>query len=149
MNKKGFVFLETIIVIVVLSGSLAALYSLMTKITYDIKTRKYYDNISDIYKTDIIRSNITKETITGTNLYIEITKNNCTSYMTSTCADLLNELEAERVVINLKSVGAISLEQNDFPNSMIEYLKTINTNKRYIIVNYKYDEKNYYSSLEI
>ena len=69
--------------------------------------------------------------------------------MTSTCADLLNELEAERVVINLKSVGAISLEHNDFPNSMIEYLKTINTNKRYIIVNYKYDEKNYYSSLEI
>lgn len=149
MNKKGFVFLETIIVIVVLSGSLATLYSLMTKITYDIKTRKYYDNISDIYKTDIIRSNITKETITGTNLYIEITKSNCTSYMTPTCADLLNELEAERVVINLKSVGAISLEQNDFPNSMIEYLKTINTNNRYIIVNYKYDEKNYYSSLEI
>ena len=47
MTKKGFVFIETIIVIVLLSVGIASMYSLMNNITTDIKTRKYFDNISD------------------------------------------------------------------------------------------------------
>lgn len=60
MTKEGFVFIETIIVIVLLSVGIASMYSLMSNITTDIKTRKYFDNISDLYKTYIIRNNTNK-----------------------------------------------------------------------------------------
>ena len=149
MTKKGFVFIETIIVIVLLSVGIASMYSLMSNITTDIKTRKYFDNISDLYKTNIIRDNVSKN-LTGTT-YLEITKDNCTSYMSSTCYSLLTDLEVERVVVNFASLDNIINSDTTIPNSMNEYLKTINTYKtnKYIIVNYKYNNKNYYASLEV
>ncbi len=149
MNKNGFVFIETIIVIVLLSVGIASMYSLMTNITTDIKSRKYFDNISDLYKTNIIRDNVSKN-LTGTT-YLEITKDNCSSYMTSTCYSLLTDLEVERVVVNFASLDNIINSDTTIPNSMNEYLKTINTYKtnKYIIVNYKYNNKNYYASLEV
>lgn len=149
MNKNGFVFIETIIVIVLLSVGIASMYSLMTNITTDIKSRKYFDNISDLYKTNIIRDNVSKN-LTGTT-YLEITKDNCTSYMSSNCNSLLTDLEVERVVVNFASLDNIINSDTSIPNSMNEYLKTINTYKtnKYIIVNYKYNNKNYYASLEV
>ncbi len=149
MTKKGFVFIETIIVIVLLSVSIASMYSLMSNITTDIKTRKYFDNISDLYKTNIIRNN-TNKNLTGST-YLEITKDNCTSYMSSNCNSLLTDLEVERVVINFTNLDNIINSDTTLPNSLNEYLKTINSYKtnKYIIVNYKYNNKNYYASLEV
>lgn len=149
MTKKGFVFIETIIVIVLLSVGIANMYSLMSNITTDIKTRKYFDNISDLYKTNIIRNN-TNKNLTGST-YLEITKDNCTSYMSSNCNSLLTDLEVERVVINFTNLDNIINSDTTLPNSLNEYLKTINSYKtnKYIIVNYKYNNKNYYASLEV
>ncbi len=149
MTKKGFVFIETIIVIVLLSVGIASMYSLMNNITTDIKTRKYFDNISDLYKTNIIRNN-TNKNLTGST-YLEITKDNCTSYMSSNCNSLLTDLEVERVVINFTNLDNIINSDTTLPNSLNEYLKTINSYKtnKYIIVNYKYNNKNYYASLEV
>ena len=149
MTKKGFVFIETIIVIVLLSVGIASMYSLMSNITTDIKMRKYFDNISDLYKTNIIRNN-TNKNLTGST-YLEITKDNCTSYMSSNCNSLLTDLEAERVVINFTNLDNIINSDTTLPNSLNEYLKTINSYKtnKYIIVNYKYNNKNYYASLEV
>ena len=149
MTKKGFVFIETIIVIVLLSVGIASMYSLMSNITTDIKTRKYFDNISDLYKTNIIRNN-TNKNLTGST-YLEITKDNCTSYMSSNCNSLLTDLEVERGVINFTNLDNIINSDTTLPNSLNEYLKTINSYKtnKYIIVNYKYNNKNYYASLEV
>lgn len=149
MTKKGFVFIETIIVIVLLSVGIASMYSLMSNITTDIKTRKYFDNISDLYKTNIIRNN-TNKNLTGST-YLEITKDTCTSYMSSNCNSLLTDLEVERVVINFTNLDNIINSDTTLPNSLNEYLKTINSYKtsKYIIVNYKYNNKNYYASLEV
>lgn len=149
MTKKGFVFIETIIVIVLLSVGIASMYSLMSNITTDIKMRKYFDNISDLYKTNIIRNN-TNKNLTGS-AYLEITKDNCTSYMSSNCNSLLTDLEVERVVINFTNLDNIINSDTTLPNSLNEYLKTINSYKtnKYIIVNYKYNNKNYYASLGV
>lgn len=149
MTKKGFVFIETIIVIVLLSVGIASMYSLMSNITTDIKMRKYFDNISDLYKTNIIRNN-TNKNLTGST-YLEITKDNCTSYMSSNCNSLLTDLEVERVVIRFTNLDNIINSDTTLPNSLNEYLKTINSYKtnKYIIVNYKYNNKNYYASLEV
>ena len=141
MTKKGFVFIETIIVIVLLSVGIASMYSLMSNITTDIKMRKYFDNISDLYKTNIIRNN-TNKNLTGST-YLEITKDNCTSYMSSNCNSLLTDLEVERVVINFTNLDNIINSDTTLPNSLNEYLKTINSYKtnKYIIVNYKYGNR--------
>ena len=149
MTKEGFVFIETIIVIVLLSVGIASMYSLMSNITTDIKMRKYFDNISDLYKTNIIRNN-TNKNLTGST-YLEITKDNCTSYMSSNCNSLLTDLEVERVVINFTNLDNIINSDTTLPNSLNEYLKTINSYKtnKYIIVNYKYNNKNYYASVEV
>lgn len=149
VNKNGFVFIETIIVIVLLSVGIASMYSLMSNITTDIKMRKYFDNISDLYKTNIIRNN-TNKNLTGST-YLEITKDNCTSYMSSNCNSLLTDLEVERVVISFTNLDNIINSDTTLPNSLNEYLKTINSYKtnKYIIVNYKYNNKNYYASLEV
>lgn len=149
MTKKGFVFIETIIVIVLLSVGIASMYSLMSNITTDIKMRKYFDNISDLYKTNIIRNN-TNKNLTGST-YLEITKDNCTSYMSSNCNSLLTDLEVERVVISFTNLDNIINSDTTLPNSLNEYLKTINSYKtnKYIIVNYNYNNKNYYASLEV
>lgn len=149
MTKEGFVFIETIIVIVLLSVGIASMYSLMSNITTDIKKRKYFDNISDLYKTNIIRNN-TNKNLTGST-YLEITKDNCTSYMSSNCNSLLTDLEVERVVISFTNLDNIINSDTTLPNSLNEYLKTINSYKtnKYIIVNYKYNNKNYYASLEV
>lgn len=149
MTKEGFVFIETIIVIVLLSVGIASMYSLMSNITTDIKMRKYFDNISDLYKTNIIRNN-TNKNLTGS-AYLEITKDNCTSYMSSNCNSLLTDLEVERVVINFTNLDNIINSDTTLPNSLNEYLKTINSYKtnKYIIVNYNYNNKNYYASLEV
>lgn len=147
--NKGFVFIETIIVIVLLSLGISSMYALMTNITTDIKSRRYFDNISDLYKTYIIRDNLNSN-LSGDN-YLEITSSNCTSYMTNSCSTLLSELDVERVVINFSAIGVLMELDTNFPNTMNEYLKTINTAKtnKYVIVNYKYNNKNYYASLGV
>ncbi len=61
MNNKGFVFLETIIVTVVLTTTLIFLYSNFSKTINDEKRRLYYDDVAYIYKTLFIRQALLKQ----------------------------------------------------------------------------------------
>lgn len=150
--KKGFVFVETLVVLVVLLVTVVGMFGMYTRINADIVSRKYYDNISDIYKTDILRSLVKVDTLNGSSPFILINASNCSTYMNSSCSNIMNSLKVENVYINLTNVDSLILSQNNgLKNSMREYLKTINKdgNIRYIIVNYKYNDKNYYASLRI
>ncbi len=51
MKKNGFVFVESIIAVVILASSLLLLYSSFTTILQTEKTRVYYDDASYIYRT--------------------------------------------------------------------------------------------------
>ncbi len=59
-NKKGFVFIETILTIVVLTTTLVILYGSYSKSVQSEKRRLYYDDISYVYKTMVIRDAFTK-----------------------------------------------------------------------------------------
>ncbi|MCI8330753.1 MAG: hypothetical protein HFE04_01480 [Bacilli bacterium] len=150
--KKGFVFIETLIVLVVLTVSIVSLYSLYIKIASDINARRYYDNINDLYKTDVVRDYITQETLESTTNFITITPTNCNNYMENGCRIILETLNIENVYINNDDIGVI-LSSSSIPikNSAREYMKTIrrSNNTRFIIVNFKYNGKNYYASLRI
>ncbi|MGN1379837.1 MAG: hypothetical protein ACI4XR_05580 [Bacilli bacterium] len=60
MNNKGFVFIETIIVTVVLTTTLIFLYSNFSKNLNNEKKRLYYDDIAYVYKTIYIRDALLK-----------------------------------------------------------------------------------------
>ncbi|MBQ6840775.1 MAG: hypothetical protein IJO63_01505 [Bacilli bacterium] len=51
MNKKGFIFIETIITVVVVMATLLLLYSAFSKVIINEQNRLYHDDISYIYKT--------------------------------------------------------------------------------------------------
>ena len=51
MNKKGFVFMETIITIVILSSSLLLIYSSFKNLIVKQKSRIYYDDVVYTYRT--------------------------------------------------------------------------------------------------
>ncbi len=55
VNKKGFVFIETILTIVILTTTLVVLYGSYSETLRAEKRRLYYDDISYIYKTMAIR----------------------------------------------------------------------------------------------
>lgn len=58
MKKNGFVFVETIIAIVVLTSSLLLLYSTFNKVLQSEKTRVYYDDVTYIYRSYYIKNRI-------------------------------------------------------------------------------------------
>jgi len=58
MKNNGFVFVETIIAIVVLTSALLLLYSTFNKVLQLEKTRVYYDDISYIYRSLNIKNEL-------------------------------------------------------------------------------------------
>ena len=55
MKNKGFVFIETIVIVLVLSTSLLYLYNSYNNIIDKEETRVYYDDVAYIYKTNYIK----------------------------------------------------------------------------------------------
>lgn len=55
MNKKGFIFIETVVTVVVLSTSLLLLYSSYSNTIYKEKDKIYYDDLAYIYRTNYIK----------------------------------------------------------------------------------------------
>lgn len=150
MNKKGFVFMETLVVLIVLVLGIVSLYSIYINLSSNIERRKHYDNVSDLYKTDLIRSNFTNTDFDGNNVLI-INSSNCETYMKEDCSSLLIGLNVNNIYINLTTTKNLYNSNNTFSNSLKEYLKTMYSENytRYIIVNYVYDGINYYASLLI
>ena len=58
MNNKGFVFVETIVAVVVLTSSLLLLYSTFHSLLQSEKTRVYYDDINYIYRSYYLKNKI-------------------------------------------------------------------------------------------
>lgn len=78
-NKKGFVFVETIVTTVVLLSSLLYIYGTYSSMIASEKKRLYYDDISYVYKTQIIKE-ILEDNISS-NFYNVVTKENNTEYL--------------------------------------------------------------------
>lgn len=148
MKKNGFVFVETIVVLVVLVVGMVSLYTIYSNIATNIEMRQEFDNISDLYKTNIVREYIDSNTISGTGL-IEITSTNFKE--PSKYTTLKQELNIEKIYINNSNIEDILQTSNISPNSLIEYLKTIRSEsyERHIIVQYNYNDHNYYASLDL
>lgn len=74
MNKKGFVFIEMIITTVVLLIALLVLYKVYNRAINDEKKRLYFDDISYIYKSELVRD-IIIDSIDYNNFYKNVNNN--------------------------------------------------------------------------
>ena len=146
MHNKGFIFIETVIVLVVLSASLIGLYSSFSSVVNNIEKRKQYDNINDIYKVKIVKDLF--ESIPS-NTYTTIDNSNCTNYMNADCKEVFSELSISEVLVTGNNIQTIIDLDINIPNTIKEYLETINKNEKSLIVRFNRSGENYYSSLEL
>ena len=54
MKKKGFVLLETVVVIVIVVIAMLGLFRTYLYLFGNLKLNRYYDNINDIYKVGLM-----------------------------------------------------------------------------------------------
>ena len=75
MNKNGFIFVETIVAIVVLTSSLLLLYNTFTRILQNEKSRVYYDDVNYIYRSIYLRNKLSKLNLNGVINNLETNEN--------------------------------------------------------------------------
>ena len=142
MNKSGYIFIETIIVLTVTMICLLSLYNGYSLVVKSSTNKKYYDNINDVYKVNIV-----KKILKSNSNDLLINKDNCTNYMD--CNLILTDLEIENVFITDDLTKIINSENKEYKNSLKKYLKTLDNDKKYIIISRKENNNMYYASLKL
>lgn len=144
-EKKGFIFVETIIVIVVVMVLLVTIYSSFSLILSNIKRKENYDNINDVYKANLVIKLFTSDVSEN---YITLTSSDCSTYMTSDCDEVMGELGIESIFVNKIPLETILSSIPNLPAPLIGYLSTLDQQKNYIIVSCNRNNQIYYASLE-
>lgn len=144
MNKSGYIFIETIIVLTITMICLLSLYNGYSLVVKSSTNKKYYDNINDVYK-----ANIVKKILKTNSNDLLINKDNCTNYMDMNCNLILTDLEIENVFIIDDLTKIINSENKEYKNSLKKYLKTLDNEKKYIIISRKENNNMYYASLKL
>ena len=80
MNRKGFVFTETIVAIVILTSALLLIYTSFNNVLQSEKVRVDYDDVAYIYRTYRIKNVLDKLNIDGV---IQDLKNDDNKYFTT------------------------------------------------------------------
>lgn len=164
MNKKGFIFVETIIVIGVMLGSLMVIYSLYINTKADDNKRLRYDDPAKVYQTFYIKKYL--ESFDLSEIVSNITVNEPVLYIYSSNkqifgADAGRESEFLQKIFNTLHITKIIIMKYDIPylvscdtgsgfyskykslcsdSGLIEYLRTLdndstsNNDYRMIIV---------------
>ena len=143
MKNKGFVFIETIVTVLVLSTSLLYLYNSYNNIIDKEETRVYYDDVAYIYKTNYIKRFLEE------NANIEYVKSEAfkKSYVTSignAFDNFFNEAQlAENMNNSLENIG------NDFENFFYELQVNEETNEARIIEDLKKSLENILNNFRV
>lgn len=133
MNKKGFVLMETIVVIVVVSVALLTIFSSYNKILSKLRTENKYDTSEYIYMTkdirDSLNSTLLPQNIKTTN------KNNIQNYVTDSLKTLYG-VEKIYLLTNLNNFGDNETKVDAY---MIDYIKKLDVRDqdKLLIVEYK------------
>lgn len=159
MKKNGFVFVESIAVLVVIVLALTLFLSSYNVLVRKSKSKDYYDLPKDKYLLYSIANLGDNTQSFSVNTTFLATKDNCGTYLNSrmdNCAKVFDDynLEYFLVVYDLKNTlesGAIK-NVSGIKSDIIEYLKTLKKSDgtngiNYIIGVFKRDGKKYYASL--
>ena len=139
MDKRGFVLMETIVVIVVISVALLSIFSSSNKILSKVRTENKYDTSEYIYMTEYI-----KKIIPGTTVAQDINDNSIpiTNYLTFLNNNQKKLYGVEKVYI-LTNLNSFSGNEYKFDAYMIDYIRKLDVRNsdKLIIVEYKREAK--------
>ncbi len=143
MKKDGFVFVESIVVLVVVALSLAMLLSSYSLVARKTKEKEFYDRASDKYLlyalstlgTDDLCNYSSASTCNGRSFGVNlaVSKDTCnsnskkTSQILYNCEKLFDDLDIEYlyVVDDIKSELSKSTAVKTYDNGAIEYMKSL------------------------
>ena len=150
MNKKGFVLMETIVVIVVVSVALLTIFSSYNKILSKLRTENKYDTSEYIYMTKYIKDYMQSIGFEVVDLCGEldgdICKNQNTNDLLLTIDDNIKELYNIEKIYLLTNLNEFDKEMTNgkknsslFDAYMIDYIKKLDVRNqdKLLIVEYK------------
>lgn len=152
--KKGFILLETIVVIMVLCVILVMLYSSYSNLLVKVKKKSLYDNTEYIYKTNIVRKYLESEipeSDYNSSLYYVVCRNsvdNNKCYSDNITGnyenDLFKFLKVEAVYIMLWDTNSINANDlTGFEATTQNYIKSLDpTNESAFRIVVMYEEEN-------
>lgn len=135
MKNKGFVLMETIIVIVVISVALLTIFSSYNKILRKVKTENKYDTSEYVYMTKYIKDNL-YDLCSYTPSVNSISDSNIREY--SICLGSNNVFNVKKIYI-LKGLNNVGEYAEKFDAYMIDYLRKLDVGAEdeLIIVEYR------------
>ncbi|MBQ3021111.1 MAG: prepilin-type N-terminal cleavage/methylation domain-containing protein [Bacilli bacterium] len=130
MKNKGFVLMETIVVIVVISVALVTVFASYNKILSKLKTENKYDTSEYIYMTYYIKKSLSNSIVAQ-----DITNSNITNYYNNS----MDKFNVKNVYILTNLNAANSTYLSKFDAYMIDYIRKLDVtdNEELIIVEYK------------
>lgn len=149
MNKKGFVLMETIVVIVVVSVALLTIFSSYNKILSKLRTENKYDTSEYIYITKYIK-NYLQGKVTNITDICNISNDKCEIFTNHELSQQLDNKQKE--IYNVEKIYLLTNlnnfdkemtnnEKNSllFDAYMIDYIKKLNVKDvdKLLIVEYK------------
>lgn len=144
MNKKGFVLMETIVVIVVVSVALLTIFSSYNKILSKLRTENKYDTSEYIYMTKYIKDYMQKNQ-SVLEISVDDISANITNYLSniSNSNNLKSLYGVEKIYLltNLNNFGG---NETNVDAYMIDYIKKLDVKNedKLLIVEYKRAVKN-------
>ena len=152
MKNKGFVLMETIVVIVVISVALLTLFSSYNKILSKVKSENRYDNPEHVYMTYFIKEKLSSASVSVFDLSKDYnsSSNQLTDYTNhSTISSAISVFNVKKIHL-IKGIGSSKMIDNlkYFDAYIIDYLKKLDVteNDELIIVEYnKIDRDENYS----
>lgn len=149
-NKKGFILVETVIVMSVVMISLLGIYKTYALLLQKTIQNSYYDNINDVYRLNVI-SKVVGTTFLNKETFYKINYSECSEECRNIVNNIIIRDNNDVDIINIPESFNLDNIPNDYPNrnSLIRYLETVYSNKKLIIIRYMLDEKERFSSLEV
>ena len=150
--KKGFVLLETLIVLIVAVVSMLGLFLTYSFVFKNLKLGNHYDNVNDVYKLNmfykVLKDRSQKPSL-GDASFAVITSSNCASYFDSNCSKLYTKTGFEKIIYTNANLNDILNNPLRLNNTDIDYIRKLEHNYSYLIGVYKKDNENYYVSLKV
>lgn len=145
--KKGFVLLETVIVLIVTVISMLGLFLTYSFVFKSLKSEAKYDDINDVYKLNIFFSKMESRGFPNDEFLIINSNSNdssdivksCLFYFDDNCSDLMLKLEIDYFIYLNSNMDILSnsIVKSKLNNTDINYFEKLDHNKSHLIGVYK------------
>ena len=143
MNNKGFIFIETVVTVVILSASLLILYNTYSSSFENEKDRLNYDDVAFIYRTNEIRKFLNENTLIK-QLKSTAFENTYATFVGSSNLSLFSpEQQSQGIpstlesIMNLMHINKILLLKTDYINNCYDELDICKTSVKFLTDNFK------------